>query len=68
MVFGDAAQSHWKLQSGFVIAVTNSEVADDNNQTTGVKLLALKVMKSLQIMSLGLCSDYGTCTVSYLYF
>lgn len=70
LVFGDAAQTHWKLQVGFVVAITNSEAVTDDNASSSsfnyAKVPTFKVMKSIQIMSLGLCPDFGICTVSFL--
>jgi hypothetical protein len=70
LIFGDAAQAHWKLQVGFVVAVTNPEAATDSNAGSSSsnysKVPTFKVMKSLQVMSLGLCSDFGTCMVCFL--
>lgn len=67
LLFSDAAQSHWKLQPGFVVAITNADMAEDNKSAStsvGNKLLTLKLTRDLQVLSLGLCPDYGTCTVS----
>lgn len=66
LLFGDAAQSHYKLKAGFVVGITNSEMAEVNTQAAGSKLLTVKVMRSLQVVSLGVCSDFGICTVSYI--
>ncbi|KAI6183105.1 Protein MCM10-like protein [Aphelenchoides bicaudatus] len=64
LIFGEAAQAHWKIQVGFVVAVTNAEVANDSGiqlSNNYSRVLTFKTMKSLQIMLLGLCPDFGIC-------
>lgn len=66
LIFGNAAQSHWKLQPGFVVAVTNADITDENNgngSTFVNKHVTLKIMKAIQIISLGVCANYGICSV-----
>jgi hypothetical protein len=71
-MFGDAAQAHWKLQVGFVVAITNAEVANDNNAAQSLssysRILTFKAMKSMQIMSIGLCPDFAICTVIFNFY
>ncbi|KAI6183305.1 Protein MCM10-like protein [Aphelenchoides bicaudatus] len=64
LVFGDAVQACWKIQVGFVVAITHAEAVNDG----GIKLtenyarvLTFKVAKPFQIISIGLCPDFGYC-------
>jgi len=66
LLFGDAAQGHWKLQAGRVVAITSAELATDKNNSKlkGMdfkKQLTLKVTQSNQIMEIGLCPEFGIC-------
>lgn len=67
LLFGDAALTHLDLKCGFVAAITNAEMVENNNNASSTILYkdpTLKVVKALQVLSLGQCPDYGTCTVS----
>ncbi|KAI6233963.1 Protein MCM10-like protein [Aphelenchoides fujianensis] len=62
LLFGDAAQAHWKIPPGFVVALTNPEVAADTPGSGGKSTMStLKINKSLQVLSLGSCPDFATC-------
>lgn len=71
LVFNDAVSVHGKLEPGFVVAVTNADLMENNNisgrsnAAQHNQVLTLKVVKATQILEIGSCPDYGLCTVRF---
>ena len=68
LLFGEAAQAHWKAPVGHVVALTNAEPATDKPLTGSSTAktapdTTLKIYKPLQVLLLGMAFDYGTCKV-----
>uniref|UniRef100_A0A1I7SFB2 Zf-primase domain-containing protein n=1 Tax=Bursaphelenchus xylophilus TaxID=6326 RepID=A0A1I7SFB2_BURXY len=60
LLFGEAATAHWKIQTGFTVALTHLQPATSDSQQKN-SMLTFKVVKDIQVVALGFCPDYGIC-------
>lgn len=71
LLFGEAASSHWKLQDGYVVAVTHMEPVVDSaaaSSTSKSSQMTIKLNKGIQVVGLGFCPDFGICKVRIFHF
>ncbi|KAI6195004.1 Protein MCM10-like protein [Aphelenchoides besseyi] len=61
LLFGDAASAHWKIPIGYVVALTNAEQMSESNGNVVQPAVTLKINKSLQVLNVGSCPDFGIC-------
>ncbi|KAI6197623.1 hypothetical protein M3Y94_01246700 [Aphelenchoides besseyi] len=61
LLFGDAASAHWKIPVGYVVALTNAEKSVEFTGTVVQSAVTLKINKSLQVLNVGPCPDFGIC-------
>ncbi|VDK18452.1 unnamed protein product, partial [Anisakis simplex] len=57
-LFGDCLTEHWKIQIGYVIALTTPAFMDGNSKDASV---TLKVTKSVHMIEIGFCPDFAIC-------
>lgn len=62
LLFGECLKEHWKVQIGTAIALTSPTFMDGDSQNKG--FITLKVTKSIHLIEIGFCPDFGFCKAS----